>query len=32
MREMIIHHTYAIDKQIKEYAKSCILGKYYVNL
>jgi hypothetical protein len=32
MREIVIHYTYAIEKQVKEYAISCTIEKYHVKL
>jgi hypothetical protein len=32
MREIVIHYTYAIKKQVQECAISCTLEKYHVNL
>jgi hypothetical protein len=32
MREIGIHYIYAIKKQVEEYAISCTLEKYHVNL
>jgi hypothetical protein len=32
MREMVIYYTYVIEMQIEEYAISCTLEKYHVNL
>jgi hypothetical protein len=32
MREIVIYYTYATEKQVEEYAISCTLEKYHVNL
>jgi hypothetical protein len=32
MREIVIHYTYAIEKQVEEYVISYTLEKYHVKL